>query len=92
MFNFENKHITQVQIDSNLSRANALKYVDKLVDAFAILHEIEALLGGLPANKKLVTDCLVTTAKIEGKDFHVKLVFSPDSEKPHAAEIIMESE
>jgi len=90
MFEFKNKHNTQVQIDGKLSRGHAERYIQKMVEAFAVLSEVEALLSSLPVKRNDDSQTLVTTAKIEGQDFSVRLLFACDSDKPIAAEIIRE--
>lgn len=90
MFNFENNHNTQMQIDGKLSRGHAEKYADKMVEAFKVLNEVQKLLSGPPVIRKDDSQTIFTTAQIEGQDFRVKLLFACDSDKPIAAEIIRE--
>ena len=90
MFNFENNHKIKARLDSDSSRGNALKYLNKLTDAFEVLEEVESLLSGVLLEKKCSTDCVAQTSSIKGKDFCIKLLFSHDSESPLAAEIVKE--
>ena len=73
MFEFKNNHKTQVEINSESSRENAVKYIEKMVDAFETLRHIETLLGGIKITKRGDSDCVVTTAQIEGKDFRPEI-------------------
>lgn len=92
MFDMNNNHRSQVEITSSTSKASAIKYVDKLMDAFELLGDVESLLNGLKITKHSATDCVITTAQIKDKDFSVRLLFSHDSDKPIGAEIIKECE
>jgi len=88
VYDFTNKHKTQVDMDSSSSNFNAMKYADKLYDAFSMLSDIESLLSGVDIKKKCATDCILTTLEMPGKDFRLQLLFSKDSEEPLAVKLI----
>ena len=90
MFEFKNNHKTTVEINNGKATKNAMDYVERMAKSFVILDEIEQLLKGVKVNKTTESDCLITTKEVKGKGFKIKLLFTSDSARPIAAEIIKE--
>jgi len=91
MFSFTEEDKKTTRSRESLSRSNAIEYIDKLVAAFEILNDIEKLADKGPINQRYIENTVAQTAKISGKDFSVKMLFTPDSIEPIEVEIILES-
>jgi len=92
MFDFENKHRSKLEIDTYSTRKKAIKYSNRMIDAFSILTEIEGLLSDVDIKKKGDSDIMFQTDTIKGKDFAIQLLFVADSDDPVAAKIIKKGE
>ena len=88
MFNFKKAHKAKVDTDSNTSLMHAKQYLDKLASAFATLEEVGSVLLIDDIKRNCSTDCFAETAPIKSQGYTVKLLFSCDSDKPVAANII----